>query len=112
LVRIAPLRRPALVVMIGVEWTIAFGAVPLVIAGGIAIPFPVMALGHGVLDSGDSVFVPRIQAARLLQPTTPYCSCKGVTAVASPSNLDSRWSRLICGGLLMVLSFGPFVLRS
>jgi len=124
------MRKPIVVVMLTVELMIAllFGAIPLKIAGGIAIPIPVMALGPLVL------LIPALSYAIResnkpsdpIDPTPNECWKGGIVyynpndaalfvqrrdGIGFTVNMGNRWSWAIYGSLFLVLSSMPLVLR-
>jgi uncharacterized membrane protein len=125
--RSEPMRKPAMVMMLTVEWMIAliFAAVPLKLAGGIVIPTPAMALGPLVLLIPAMAYaVHESNKPRDPDPTPNECWRGGIIyynpndaalfvqrrdGIGFTVNLGNRWSWAIYGSLLLVLA-GPFLL--
>jgi uncharacterized membrane protein len=125
------MRRPVLVVMLAVEWTIAFafGAIPLKLAIGIAIPTSVLVLGPFVFLIPGIAYAVRqsIKPHDVLDPTPNECWKGGILyynpndaalfvqrrdGVGYTVNLGNRWSWAILGSLLLMLASMAFVLGS
>jgi uncharacterized membrane protein len=125
--RSEPMRKPAMVVMLTVELMIAllFGALPLKLAGGIAIPTPVMVLGPlALLIPAMAYAVHESNKPRDSDPTPNECWRGGIIyynpndaalfvqrrdGIGFTFNFANRWSWAISGGLLLVLASMPFV---
>ncbi len=125
--RSEPMRKPMVAVMLTVELMIAllFGAIPLKLAGGIAIPTPVMVLGPlALLIPAMAYAVHESNKPRDPDPTPNDCWRGGIIyhnpndaalfvqrrdGIGFTVNLGNRWSWAIYGSLLLVLA-GPFIL--
>ena len=125
--RSEPMRKPAMVVMLTVEWMIAllFGALPLKLTGVIAIPTAVMVLGPlALLIPAIAYAVHESNKPRDPDPTPNECWRGGIVyynpndaalfvqrrdGIGFTVNLGNRWSWAIYGSLLLVLA-GPFML--
>jgi uncharacterized membrane protein len=125
-----PMRKPMVAVMLTAEWTVTliFCLLPLRIAGGIAIPLPVLVLGPLALLLPGLVYAYResIKPRDPVDPTPNEC-WKGGIIYYNPNdaalfvqrrdglgftiNMANRWSWAIYGGLLLTLASGPFILR-
>jgi uncharacterized membrane protein len=129
--RSEPMRKPALVVMLTVEWTIAllFGALPLKLGMGIPIPIPALALGPlAFLIPAMAYAIRESNKPRDPIDPTPNECWKGGIVYYNPNdaalfvqrrdgvgftiNMGNRWSWAIYGSLLLVLASMPVVLRS
>jgi uncharacterized membrane protein len=125
-----PMRKPAVVVMLTVEFTIAlvFAAIPLRQATGIPIPIPVMALGPLVLVIPALIYAMREsnKPRDPIDPTPNECWKSGIIyynpndaalfvqrrdGVGFTVNMGNRWSWAIYGSLFLVLASMPLVLR-
>jgi uncharacterized membrane protein len=125
--RSEPMRKPMVVVMLTVELMIAllFGALPLKLAGGIAIPTPAMVLGPLMLLIPAMAYAVReSNRPRDPDPTPNECWKGGVIyynrddaalfvqrrdGIGFTVNMANRWSWAIYGSLLLVIA-GPFLL--
>jgi uncharacterized membrane protein len=127
--RSEPMRKPALVVMLTVEWTVAllFGGLPLKLSMGIPIPIPVLALGPLAFLIPASVYSFReyIKPRDPVDPTPNECWKGGILyynpndaalfvqrrdGIGFTINTGNRWSWAIYGGLLLVLASMPIVI--
>ncbi len=123
------MRKPMLVVMIAVEWMIAllFGAIPLRLAGSVAIPISALTLGPLVLLIPAMAYAIREsnQPRDSLDPTPNECWKGGIVyynpndaalfvqrrvGIGFTINLANPWSWVFSGGLLLVAASGPFLL--